>query len=230
MKWLITLCFASALFAQSVSIDFGKKLQEHSDKSMGIALTSSLLLPGTGEWYLGEKGRAKWLFGSELIAWASLWFSYQYTENQMDRLHQYANQYANAKNIQRTEDHLQLLGQTRSRSGTGLNTNPDHGDSYDQDKLRASDEPNEKYSSEITWNWGYAGAQNNDQHYDTYRNMLQNFRRSKITFQVSLGLMALNRILSLIDTFQLYRQGSGSVALHVIPSPQQIETKLAFSF
>jgi len=50
-------------------------------KSVGTALLLSLLVPGAGEYYAGEKGQAQFFFGVEIAAWAAWLFNGAYYQS-----------------------------------------------------------------------------------------------------------------------------------------------------
>ncbi len=231
MKWILLIGLVSSLFAQKITLDFGKQLNQHSDKSLSIALGASLVLPGTGEWYLDEKAKASWFWGSELLTWGTLWLSHNYSENQVSKIYNYAIANAKATGLKKDIKTLQELGEYRSRNGgNSLNSNPELGDDYNQDQLRAGLATDESLSNELRWNWGAIGDVNADQHYATYNDLVKNYRRSQMAFQISIGMLALNRLLSLIDVFRIYKQGSGGVSFQVQPGIDYAGAKLAVNF
>ena len=70
-----------------------------------------------------------------------------------------------------------------------------------------------------------------------YRDILKNYRISRIAFQVSIGALILNRVISVLDVMRIYRSTSSDLAsterrLHVFPDfrPEGPGATLLLSF
>jgi len=63
-------------------------------KSVGRALLFSLLLPGAGEYYVGEKGHAGFFLGMEVLAWSALLLNDYHFNNLRDNYRTFAAQHA----------------------------------------------------------------------------------------------------------------------------------------
>src|SRR5690606_7586401 len=68
----------------------------NADKSLGVALFASAMLPGAGEAYLGERRAAKSFLLAEAGFWAGLFISYQMRESYMQSARHHVSQYAGA--------------------------------------------------------------------------------------------------------------------------------------
>ena len=67
---------------------------ESGQKSVGKALLFSLILPGSGEFYMGAKGQAGVFFGIEVLLWGGLFANKWYVRSLEDDYKTYAVQYA----------------------------------------------------------------------------------------------------------------------------------------
>jgi hypothetical protein len=111
------------------------------------------------------------------------------------------------------------MGDYRSRGGPLYqNSKPDNNEDYNQALIRAGEDPNSSYPADWTWDWGSSDNPETTARLKTYNQMLRNYRISKIVFQVSIGALALNRVVSLLDVFHLYRATSVQIAPLVGPS------------
>ncbi len=219
------LFWAQVVFAQQIDkassairLDFANQSKQYQEKSLGLALVQSALLPGLGELYLNRSDRSHWFLGAEILSWAAVVLSYQYGQNQLTRLKSYAITYGRAQGISRNPDLLQQLGEHRfSNRSEGLQPAVDYGQDQAQDELSKGNSlpPLEPY-----WDWGMAYEHPNSDPYERYRDMLKSYRGSQIALQVSVGMLALNRLLSLLDVFHLYRSGGSQFSLQAIPSTQ----------
>jgi hypothetical protein len=77
------------------------KLQNSADntapvkkKSAGMAVLLSLVLPGSGEWYMGKTGQTKVFMGIEALLWGGLFANKWYVGQLEDDYKTYAVQYA----------------------------------------------------------------------------------------------------------------------------------------
>ena len=63
-----------------------------------------------------------------------------------------------------------------------------------------------------TWNWGSSDNPETSRRMSHYRDILRNYRISRIAFQVSIGALILNRVISVLDVMRIYRSTSSSLA------------------
>lgn len=71
--------------------------KEDGSKSIGLALFYSLLLPGAGEYYLGEYNQAKMFAGAELLIWGGYLLNYSYYKSQLKDNQTFARTHAGIK-------------------------------------------------------------------------------------------------------------------------------------
>ena len=102
-----------------------------------------------------------------------------------------------------------------SRGGVeGENSNPDSDEDYNQAMLRSRKAIDEDYpyDEEHTWNWGSSDNPETTKHMSHYSDILRNYRISRIAFQISVGALILNRVISILDVMRIYRSTSNSLA------------------
>jgi hypothetical protein len=223
---LICICvgfvYAQALPANSpnptnvIKFDFGKESKQYRGKSLTLALTQSFLLPGLGESYLNRPDRSKWFFSAEIVGWAALIFTHYYSEHQLNRLYSYANTHARTQGLKKSEADLQLLGEYRFRDRvSSVQPASESGVDYQHDidlQNQTAD------TGELYWDWGSSYEYEGADPFYSYKDMLKNYRKAQIGWQISVGMLALNRLLSVLDVFHLYRSGNSNLTLSPIPA------------
>ncbi len=192
--------------AAALRVDEGNADQPSAGvKSGKKALLLSMLLPGTGELYLGNKGRAIGFFVAEGAIWANF-VAWEISG------HLRKNDYIEQAQINAgvgigsaSDDYWRLLGQYQRSSGTG----PDaYEESLRRDaRLQYPDDPNAQDlyvaqrlpTGKSAWNWSTPAFQ--QAYIDTRANANRAFDRAKISF----GVAVLNRLVSAVDTQILHR-------------------------
>jgi len=74
--------------------------------------------------------------------------------------------------------------------------------------IRAGKEVDDEYSESIQWDWGSSDNPETTEHIDEYKRRLRHFRVSRIFFQVSVGALVINRVVSILDAMRIYRATS----------------------
>lgn len=222
---LAMLSLSTGAFAQTViSVDLA--VGRNSGKSLPLAVGASVLLPGLGQYYLGESSYAKAYVWADAALWVATFGSYFFGERQIASARAYASRYAGISNPPSSESFLNLMADYRSRGGVEFeNSNPDSDEDYNQAMLRAGREIDEDYpfDESHTWDWGSSDNPETSKRMSHYRDILRNYRISRIAFQVSIGALILNRVISVLDVLRLYRSTSSDLAvlperrLHVFP-------------
>ncbi len=72
-------------------------VEKTGKKSVGKAIIFSLLIPGSGEWYMGASGQASFFFGVEVLLWGGLFANKWYAGQLQDDYKTYAVQYADVE-------------------------------------------------------------------------------------------------------------------------------------
>lgn len=211
---VILLCSAES-FAQTTVIAVDESISRNSSKSLPIAIGASALLPGLGQHYLGEGSYAKVYMWTDVALWVATFGSYFFGERQIASARSYASRYAGISNPPSDESFLNLMADYRSRGGVdGENSNPDSDEDYNQAMLRSGKAIDEDYpyDEEHTWNWGSSDNPETTKHMSHYSDILRNYRISRIAFQISVGALILNRVISILDVMRIYRSTSNSLA------------------
>lgn len=206
---IVFFCAASLWSQTIISVD--ESISRNQGKSLALSLGASLLLPGTGEYYLGEKQLFRPFIWTDAALWVTTIGSYFIGEKYISSAHNYAVRHAGVSSSKKDVDFLNTVGSYRSRSGvSGQNSNPDMNEDYNQAMIRAGKAIDEEYpnTSEYQWDWGSSDNPDNTEHMDTYKKMLRHYRVSRIVFQVSVGALILNRVVSILDVMRIYRATS----------------------
>lgn len=151
-------------------------------KSMWKAAALSLALPGAGEYYLGNKRKAKAFFAVEAATWTGFAAFKIYSHWKKDDLIKYAREHAGADLVGRNEEYLDLVGfytSTREYNTLGRVGDPER--------------PYLDESPTNYWQW-----QSEDER-SVYRNLKNRSREANRRSQFMIGLAVLNRIVSVID-------------------------------
>ncbi|MDR2580167.1 MAG: hypothetical protein LBC85_04145 [Fibromonadaceae bacterium] len=220
MVLFLTLILISLSFSQTV-ISIDENISRNKEKSLAFALVGSAVLPGSGHYYLGEKSRANAFFWVDAALWISAGTMYFYGDNQLENARGHAVKYAGAAGAPKDLRFLNIVGEYRSRGGSLYqNSKPDNNEDYNQAMIRAGLDPELDYPYEYgyIWDWGSSNNPENTARMAEYNQMLRRHRIAKITFQASLGAMALNRILAVFDAARIYRQTASSLShLQITP-------------
>lgn len=162
--------------------DFSERMQQSENRSVLKAALYSALLPGGGEWYLGQRKRARYFFGVELISWIG-YVSYK--------------TYANWKEA----DFIRLAS---ARASINLDDKNDEYrdwvgffDSIDEfnriGRVFAPERPYLQDTSENHWFWSDPEARR------TYRHLKNRSREADRRAEFMIGAAVVNRIVSVID-------------------------------
>ena len=206
--FLAILLFATCAFSQMV-ISVDESVSKNSGKSLAVALGASALLPGMGELYLDEREMVRPFMWTDVALWMVAVGSYYVGERYISSAHDYAVRHAGLNTSSKKVDLLNTVGDYRSRSGVaGQNSSPDMDEDYNQSMIRAGKAVDEEFAESIQWDWGSSDNPETSDHIDEYKNRLRNYRISRIVFQVSVGALVLNRVVSVLDAMRIYRKTS----------------------
>jgi len=209
---LIVFVTAMSLEAQTV-ISVNESVSRNTGKNLGIAMGASALLPGMGQYYLGEKSYVRAYVWSDVAFWTLTFGSYLFGEKQISNAQSYASRYAGVVNPSRDMNFLNTMGEYRSRAGVaGQNSNPDMNEDYNQAMLRSGQAIDEDYPMDAshTWDWGSSDNPSSTSHMNYYNDILRNYRVSRIVFQISVGALILNRVVAVLDVMRVYRATSST--------------------
>jgi len=218
----LILILASISFSQTV-ISVDENISRNKGKSLALTMAASAVLPGAGHFYLDEKPRAAAFFWVDAALWIAASTTYYYSDNQLENARGYAVRYAGAEGVSKNLSLLTVIGNYRSRGGSLYqNSSPDNNEDYNQAMIRAGLAINAEYpyAYGYIWDWGSSDNPETTARIDEYNEMLRRHRISKIAFQVSLGALALNRVLAILDALRLYRKTSANFAITPVATPQ----------
>lgn len=209
MKVLQVLLLVAAVAFSQVVVSVEKNVSRNTDKHWWAAVGASALLPGMGELYLGEKQFVRPFVWTDAALWLTAFGSYFIGERYITSAHGYAVRHAGLNTDSKDVDMLNTVGDYRSRSGiAGQNSSPDMDEDYNQAMLRAGKKIDEDLKASIQWNWGSSDNPETMEHIDEYKSRLRHYRISRIVFQASLGALALNRVVSVLNSIRVYRKTS----------------------
>jgi len=233
--FFILLIGVQIAFSQTV-VSVDENLSRNRDKSLVVAMAASAVLPGAGHFYLGNNSRALSFFWIDAALWVSASTTWFYGDSQLKSARGYAVKYAGAEGAPKDIDFLTLMGNYRSRGGSLYqNSNPSNDEDYNQAMLRAGKEIDAEYPyvHGYIWDWGSSDNPETTERMKNYNEMLKRHRIAKIAFQVSLGAMALNRVLAILDAMRLYKQTSANFShLQITPilAPRQSGIFASYEF
>jgi len=172
------LAFASEPFEQP---DQGKK------KKVSIAKAAALsaLIPGLGEYYVGNRAKAKYFFAGEILTWAGFFSFRTYGAWKKDDLIGFADQKANADLTDKDDEFLDWVGFYRSIYE--FNT---LGRVSDQDRPYLEDTP------ENHWLW------QSEEDQEIYRELKNSSREAYRRSDFMIGVAVVHRIISVIDAIR----------------------------
>ena len=205
---LVVLLVAISAFSQKV-VSVDESLTKNTKKSWALALGASAVLPGMGELYLGEQNFVRPFVWTDIALWFTAIGSYAIGERYLTSAHNYAVRHAGLNSSSRDVDMLNTVGDYRSRSGVdGQNSSPDMDEDYNQAQLRSGKSIDQDLDASIQWDWGSSDNPETTEHIDEYKSRLRHYRVSRIVFQVSVGALLLNRVVSMLNTIRVYRATS----------------------
>jgi hypothetical protein len=208
MRIVLAILLASVAAFSQIVVSVDQNVYKNSDKNVFLAVGASALLPGMGELYLNEKKMVRPFVWTDLALWVAAIGSYVVGDRYVTSAHNYAVRHAGFtgnKNVSL----LNTVGSYRSRSGVfGQNSSPDMDEDYNQAMIRSGKRIDEDFSKEILWDWGSSDNPETTEHIDEFKSRMRHYRVSRIVFQVSVGALILNRVVSMLDAIRVYRATS----------------------
>ena len=208
MRIILAILLASVAAFSQIVVSVDQNVYKNSDKNVFLAVGASALLPGMGELYLNEKSMVRPFVWTDLALWVAAIGSYVVGDRYVTSAHNYAVRHAGFtgnKNVSL----LNTVGSYRSRSGVfGQNSSPDMDEDYNQAMIRSGKRIDEDFSKEILWDWGSSDNPETTEHIDEFKSRMRHYRVSRIVFQVSVGALILNRVVSMLDAIRVYRATS----------------------
>lgn len=209
MKLLLAILLAAVTAFSQVVVSVDENVSKNSDKSWWKAVGASALLPGMGELYLGEQKFVRPFVWTDVALWVTTLGSYFVGERYVTSAHNYAVRHAGLNTDSKKVSTLNIVGDYRSRGGVeGQNSSPDMDEDYNQFMIRSGKKIDEELSADIQWDWGSSDNPETTEHIEEFKSRLRHYRVSRIIFQASLGALALNRVVSILNSIRVYRATS----------------------
>ena len=175
--------------AQRDRDDWGRK-QAHPDrKSVSRAVLYSALLPGLGEYYVGNRKKARYFFAAEALSWLGFLSYHTYGTWKEDDYINFARERAGAQ----LEDKDDLF-----RDWVGFYNDIDHFNELG--RVEDRDRPYLVDNESNHWRWDDPADK------AAYRELKNSSREAFRRRDYTIGLMILNRIVSVIDAVRDARQ------------------------
>lgn len=199
-----------------VTIEVDPGQSRNKDKSLALAMLLSASLPGSGEYYLREKGNAKAFLLTEAGFWASLYVAYMARNSYLSSARSYASEYAGIDASSKSPNFLETMAVFRS-----YQEKQHRQDSYELSQI-LSGKRDRKYDippiESNYWDFGSSVNPENTDHWRAFQQSLRYYRTSKVAISFAIGALALNRLASLSNTLRVYkRTSSQGLGLQVIP-------------
>lgn len=208
MRIVLAILLASVAAFSQIVVSVDQNVYKNSDKNVFLAVGASALLPGMGELYLNEKNMVRPFVWTDLALWVAAIGSYVVGDRYVTSAHNYAVRHAGFTG-NKSVSLLNTVGSYRSRSGVfGQNSSPDMDEDYNQAMIRSGKKVDEEFSSDVLWDWGSSDNPETTEHIDEFKSRMRHYRMSRIVFQVSVGALILNRVVSMLDAIRVYRATS----------------------
>jgi hypothetical protein len=220
-----------AIDSGDLVIEVDKNQSRNKDKSLPLALALSAVLPGAGEYYLGEKGKAKAFALVETGFWASLFVSIVAKDSYLESARNYASEFAGIDASGKDEDFLETMANYRA-----YQEKQHRQDSYELAQILSGKREQDydiKPDPANYWDFGSASVPANTDHWQTFSSTLRYYRASKVAMSFAIGALALNRLASLANTLADYKRTSAKgLSLNVIPefAPESAGARIAVRF
>jgi hypothetical protein len=171
-------------------------------KSLGKALMLSVVIPGAGQQYLGNTGRARLMYVSEAAVWATFAGFRIQGGMREDRYKEMAGLYAGVGDDM-DDDYYLALAHYMSSEDYNIDVMREARLMYpdDRDRQLAYFEENGYFDAEA-WAWDNPAARENFML--TRTRSRESYRRAVLTT----GFAVLNRVVSMIDIYLSYRLGN----------------------
>ena len=210
---LLNIFSLAVLLAQSPSQFSGSFAGQSEEKRESPSSTGSktkyvlysLILPGAGQWGMGEKNRAKFFIGAEALLWMGYFSTNAYADVIQKNYQAYAAVHANIEQQDKTEQYWIDIGSA------------DNIYAFNEQQLRERNlEAVYPESDLYYWQWD---SQDNQGSYNSLRVQEHDWER-RATFIV--GALILNRIVSVIDVIRIIHKEKKQ------PSEQQSSLSLFY--
>ena len=213
----------------TIEVDPGQS--RNREKSLPLAMFLSAALPGTGEYYLHEKGNAKTFLLTEAGFWASLYVAFVARESYLSSARNYASDYAGIDASEKSPAFLETMATYRS-----YQEKQHRQDSYELAQV-LSGKRDRDYdippAEENYWDFGSSVNPGNTANWRNFQSSLRYYRASKVAISFAFGALALNRLASLANTLRVYKGTSArGLGMDITPEigPDYTGTRVTVRF
>ncbi len=217
--------------ASDITVEVDPRQSRNQDRSLGLAMLYSAVLPGTGELYLREKPNAKAFLLAEAGFWASLYVAFMARESYLTSARNYASDYAGIDASGKSAAFLENMANYRSYL-----EKQHRQDSYELAQIlsgKRSGDYDIKPVEANYWDFGSSANPENTRHWNSFQSSLRYYRASKVAISFAVGALALNRLASLANTLRVYKHTSAkSLGLNLTPEfgPESVGSQLTLRF
>lgn len=183
-----------------ITIELDTARGRNAERSLGLAILGSALVPGSGEAYLGEERSAKAFLLAEAGFWTGLFFAWQARESHLQSARNYASEYAGADAAGQGPAYLERLATYRS-----YREKEHRQDSYELAQVLAGEE----VAAMPEWDFGSSNTPENTARWREYQSVMRHYRGAKVAMSFAVGALVLNRAASMAHTLRVYRRTSG---------------------
>jgi hypothetical protein len=213
----------------TIEVDPGQS--RNREKSLPLAMLLSAALPGTGEYYLQEKGNAKAFLLTEAGFWASLYVAFVARDSYLSSARNHASDYAGIDASGKSPAFLETMATYRS-----YQEKQHRQDSYELAQV-LSGKRDRNYDippvEENYWDFGSSVNPENTDNWRSFQSSLRYYRASKVAISFALGALALNRLASLANTLRVYKGTSArGLGMDITPEigPDYTGTRVTVRF
>jgi len=217
--------------SEDITVEVDPRQSRNQDRSLGLAMLYSAVLPGTGELYLREKPNAKAFLLAEAGFWASLYVAFMARESYLNSARNYASDYAGIDASGKSSAFLENMANYRSYL-----EKQHRQDSYELAQIlsgKRSGDYDIKPVESNYWDFGSSANPENTRHWNTFQSTLRYYRASKVAISFAVGALALNRLASLANTLRVYKHTSAkTLGLNLTPEigPESVGSQLTLRF
>ncbi len=187
-------------FGREITIEIDTTRARNADRSLGLALLGSALLPGAGEAYLGESRTARNFLLAEAGFWAGVFIAWHVRDSHMQSARNFASEYAGADASRCGASCLELMASYRS-----YYEKEHRQDSYELAQVLAG----QPMANLSPWDFGSSNTPENTRNWNEYQSIMRHYRGAKVALSFAAGALVLNRAASMANTLRTYRRTSG---------------------
>ena len=215
---------------KDITIEVDSTQTRNENKSLGLALLGSAVLPGAGEAYLREENSARNFLLVEAGFWTGLFIAWQMRASYLQSGRNYASEFAGASAAGQSAAYLENLASYRSYEEAAHRQ-----DSYELSQV-VSNQRDGNYAlpaSGNTWDFGSSNTPENTGHWKSFQSVMRYYRGANVAISFAVGALALNRVAAMAHTLRVYHRTSGkglSYQFDPLIGPDLNGMRLAFNF